>query len=124
MVAKKKPELGVEVTFGPATELPDSIKIFHTIYALDEMDLSDFASDPKYGSITFSKKLIQYMASDDGNMVDTIIHEVLHGIIHHTGLTAELGDLEEKVVYQLAMGLATIMKDNPTLFPALQEICK
>jgi len=55
--------------------------------------------------------------------VDSIVHEVLHGIVAMFGINAKLtNDEEEYFVSTLATGIVTVMKDNPELFYALQEM--
>lgn len=47
----------------------------------------------------------------------TIIHELLHGIIHDRKF--QLGNLEEQIVDGLARGLYQVVKDNPELMQKL-----
>jgi hypothetical protein len=54
---------------------------------------------------------------------DSIVHEVLHGIWHMMDLGMDDAE-EEHIITVLATGLVTVMADNPTLFPRLQELLK
>ena len=69
------------------------------------------------------KAEINYVPLLGSETVDTIIHEILHGIYS----AFYMGDPndpeeEERVVSLMATGLTTIMKDNPKLFKSLQDM--
>lgn len=115
----------LKLTLAPETniDIPDSVKIFHSTYALIEDDYKDMSQKSEYGSISYINKTIHYLGSDDSEMVDTIVHELCHGICHYMDIARELpGDSEEGLVRKISVGLVTIMKDNPTLFIALQNV--
>lgn len=104
------------------TELPDTVKILHTEFAMVEMDLSDYISDPCMGNISFQNKRMSYLGTDDSEMVDTIIHEINHGIYKNMGMHIADNKDEEYIVSTFATGLTTVMKDNLQLFKALINI--
>jgi hypothetical protein len=48
----------------------------------------------------------------DGEEVDTVLHEVLHAILH--GMGVQLSEaVEEKFVLAAASGLISVLQDNP-----------
>jgi hypothetical protein len=50
---------------------------------------------------------------------EVIIHELLHGIVDFQNLQHILKDNEEPVVRAMAIGLATVIRDNQKLFTDL-----
>lgn len=55
---------------------------------------------------------------------EVLLHELLHGVVAMQGLGHTLKDLEEQTVSQLAVGLATLIRDNPKLFAGLLAALK
>jgi len=49
----------------------------------------------------------------DGEKVNTILHEILHAIVHVWGIQFSSNDTEEAIVNSMASALVTIIKDNP-----------
>jgi hypothetical protein len=102
--------------------LPTKIRILHRDYELKKLPQDQQLSSPHQGEISFGRRQILYLDGPASEEVDTIVHECLHGLVH--GFNLELDEEEEKIVCVLATGLTTLMKDNPTLFPALQGMLK
>jgi hypothetical protein len=50
---------------------------------------------------------------------EVLLHECLHGVVAMQGLGHILKDLEEPVVAQFSVGIATLMRDNPKLFASI-----
>ena len=105
----------------PVPSLPDFIKILHKDFQLRERDYSESSGNHRLAEINFMKSEINYLPIEGSEVVDSVIHEVLHGLFHMFDIGVEDG-LEEHIVSALATGLTTIMRDNPSLMPALQEM--
>lgn len=101
--------------------LPESIKILHKVFTLREREYHESFGNHRLAEINFMANDINYLPVDNSEVVDSIIHEILHGLFHmfDIGMTDEQ---EEHVVSTLATGLTTIMKDNPDLFYSLQDM--
>lgn len=54
---------------------------------------------------------------------DTLLHEVLHAILHQQGYNNQYKE-EERYVRPLATGLITVLRENPTLVKYLTEKVK
>lgn len=100
--------------------LPSSIKILHKDFDLEERSYEDFKTDNRLAEINFIKAKINYLPLPGTETVDSIIHEVLHGIWRMMDL--EMEEEEEHIVTVLATGLTTVMRDNPDLFLKLQDM--
>ena len=71
--------------------------------------------DGEYGELVANKGLILVMPGmDSTSTVDTVLHELLHAILHNTTTTLTTKQ-EETVVTQLANGLVELIGRNPEL---------
>ena len=70
-----------------------------------------------YGHIDFDKKeiLIDKTLRENQGHIQTLIHEILHGIVYDREISF-LQDDEETIINQLAKGLYQIIIDNPNMF--------
>lgn len=113
------------IIYDPTTDfgLPDGIKILHKVFKLRERDYKESFGNTRLAEIDFMASEINYLPLGGSETVDSIVHEVLHGIVSMFGINAKLShDEEEYFVSTLATGLVTVMKDNPDLFYALQDM--
>jgi hypothetical protein len=55
---------------------------------------------------------------------EVLLHEILHGIVDHQNLAHLLKDLEEPVVRGIAIGLASLIRDNQKLFADIAKALK
>ena len=100
--------------------LPTSIKILHRNYAIVKETAKGVLASQAYGMFKPVEGQITYVQGiSPSETVDTILHETLHALWL---LFDHDKEPEEHVVRTLATGLTTIMRDNPKLFGALQEI--
>jgi hypothetical protein len=81
--------------------------------------LSQFPQDDDCdGHIKYGLQEIQLL-SDENHRTEyveaVLIHEILHGIIHHAQLELPEKD-EERILDCIALGLHQIIKDNPGIF--------
>lgn len=107
----------------PVQTLPDSIKIMHKRFDLRERTGKETITDGRLAEINFLEAEISYLKLEGSEVVDSLIHEILHGIFKMTNLRNGMNEEdEEHIVTVLATGLTTVMADNHGLFPALQEL--
>ena len=105
----------------PAEPVPDTVKILHKVFKLKVRE--PVFGDDKLGEFDRVKSEINYVPLLGSETVDTIIHELLHGVFSAFYLSNQMEqEEEEQIVSLLATGLTTIMKDNPTLFKSLQDM--
>lgn len=113
----------IELQIDPTIEehLPNKIKILHKEFNLRQRDFKESFGNARLAEIDFMANEINYLPIDNSEVVDSIIHEVLHGLCHmfQAGLEP---DVEERVVSVLATGLTTVMRDNPDLMYSLQDM--
>lgn len=68
-----------------------------------------------YGQIDYNKQIIQLEAlQPTKEMVDTVIHEIFHGIIKEYEIQLD-GRKEERFVRDLATGITDVLHNNPKL---------
>ena len=46
---------------------------------------------------------------------ETLLHEILHAIVHSWGIEGILGDSEEQIVSLISLGMASVIRQNPAL---------
>ena len=56
-----------------------------------------------------------------GKSMNTVLHEIMHGIIYQYGLVETLGEKEEVTVNTITNGLTTVFKDNPWLVDYIKK---
>ena len=97
------------------------VKIGHKTYALKQSNVG-LTGEGLLGSIRYTEAVIEYRDNTTpSEVVDTIIHEILHGICRVQLYDAERAN-EEEIVTQVANGLTQVMKDNPKLFDQLRAL--
>jgi hypothetical protein len=103
--------------------LPTTVKILHKQYDLIERtDPTDQLNESSYGNHYPVLLKIEWMKhKKSSENVDTIIHELLHAIIHTLGFK-DLFKNEEEAVTKLALGLTTVMGDNKKLIEELLKM--
>ena len=96
------------------------IKIGYKDYVFEAMDACELATSGDYASINHRTGKIKYDTSiDDIENLDSILHEVLHGIYRQFGkdITAEE---EEYCIKIFSFGLMGVFRDNPDLLVLMQ----
>ena len=76
--------------------------------------LVDTDGDSVHGVIKFAERLIEINSDSPLHIQkETILHETIHGILHHSGL-AEIIDnkLDEAIVRAITSGLSVLGLDN------------
>jgi hypothetical protein len=100
--------------------IPNSIKIGYIDYAFDFWP-ETFASTEEAQGEFFpnSQKIgLKEATIPSRSGVNTILHEILHGIIYQYGLET---NEEEKIVTTLSNGLTTVLVDNPWLINYIRK---
>lgn len=93
-------------------KIPESIRIAGTEYTVENVEFLNNGINLAYGHIDFEAGKIELSANSNigyEHKCQTLLHEILHGVIHHTGLTIKD---EEHVVDVLAKGLYQVLQDN------------
>lgn len=106
------------------TTLHDKVRVFGLDYRIVGMSRSVSESLGALGEIDFDRleiKICEGLA--DQKEAETLLHEILHGILDATA-SQETKDGEEALVNRLASGLTSVIRDNPELIDFLQESLK
>lgn len=105
------------------TRLPKSIKIGGLVYQIKRVkDLKNDKGESLWGQFSPPDGAI-YLDSklpDNRQAVDTLVHEILHGIFAAYKLHASTRD-EERIVSCVARGLLEVFSNNPKLVSFIQE---
>ena len=99
-------------------DLKEYIKIGYRNYKIDVWPDSFASTEDAEGEFFSKEGKIGIKGSTIGSAhgANTVLHEVLHGIIYQYGLSEDLKEVkEEKIVNTLANGLMTVFVDNPWL---------
>lgn len=119
-MTKKKKQKENKIEVMEESPLPSSIRIGYLDFTVTHNN-----------SPTHSDSALGYTRKDAGhihinehqskvNKVNTVIHEVLHAIVHTQGIPIN-DELEEQVVNALANGLTQVIRDNPHLMQYILE---
>lgn len=93
-------------------KIPKSIRIGGVEYAVNMVDWLANGSQLAYGHIDFDKCLIEISETAAVNHEKRCMvmwHEILHGIVEHTGIEIEN---EERVVDVFSRGIYQVLQDN------------
>tara|TARA_E500000081_G_scaffold2235_1_gene2393 strand:- start:460 stop:774 length:315 start_codon:yes stop_codon:yes gene_type:complete len=97
------------------------LKIGYESYDIDWWTATNATSNEASGEFFAKEKKIGVDARESGaQLVNTLLHEALHGVVYHQGL--KLGDeQEELIVNSMANGLTSILVDNPGFVAWIKE---
>lgn len=76
------------------------------------------------GRIDYDKNLIEITTDEVGENQQalTLMHEIVHGIVHERGITNLIADKDqETVVDQFAKGVTNLIRDNPELIKHISQ---
>lgn len=94
---------------------PKKIKINETDYKVISRSKRWGKAQKAYGQITYDKKLIEITEGQTPQeYLDTVIHEVMHGIIEEYEVAMDKRK-EEKFVTKISNHLTDVLKKNPKL---------
>ena len=96
-----------------------NVRILGRKYTIKPVQNTDF-----YGRCHNKDAFIELLTDqDEFGLKDTLLHEIMHAILHQQGATHEY-ELEESFVRPLATGIMTVLQDNPKLAQFLMEKIK
>ena len=101
--------------------LPETVKILHRTFKLQERGYKESFGAPHLAQIDFVNSEISYLNLGGTETVDSVIHEILHGLFYTMRIDVD-DTTEERIVSALSSGLVTVMVDNPDLFYSLQDM--
>jgi len=101
-------------------KIPEKIKIGYRDYKLEEWKQTVASANDAHGQFFAKEGIIGYTVEEKGvSHANTILHELLHGIIYQWDI--ELGEKEEEhLVNALSNGLTAVFVDNPNLMDYLK----
>ena len=104
-------------------ELPNSIKIGYVNYQFDFWPDSSASTEEAQGEFfqVAGKIGLKESTIPSVHGVNTLLHEILHGIVYQYGLVEILGDREEQTVNTISNGLTTVLVDNPWLVDYMKK---
>lgn len=98
--------------------IPKKIRIAGADYPIIYKDHLNDGTTLAYGYINYNENNI-YLSSteimNDSKKCTVLLHEILHGILHHYGTGVTLEN-EELVVDTIAKGLYQVVEDNKDMF--------
>ena len=97
--------------------IPNSVKIGYVNYEFDFWPDTFASIEDAQGEFFQSQGKIGLKKSSLNSIhgVNTVLHEIMHGIVYQYGLVEHLGDKEEVTVNTITNGLTTVLVDNPWL---------
>jgi hypothetical protein len=98
----------------------DTVRISHYTFKIERVKGKALGAAGVYGMCSKDKQVI-YMdtTATDSVQLDTLLHEILHGIWWTGALEDE--DKEERIVSVLATGLVQVFKDNPSILETFHD---
>jgi hypothetical protein len=104
----------------------NTIKIGYQTYKIEVWSSTQASSNEAYGEFFQKDKAIGIDGREEGaSAANTILHEILHGVVYQWGLTEEFSDeKEERIVNSIVNGFTQVLVDNTWLMPWLEEQIK
>ena len=97
------------------------LKIGYESYDIDWWTATNATSNEASGEFFAKDKKIGIDARESGpQLVNTLLHEALHGVVYHQGLKLN-DEQEELIVNSMANGLTSILVDNPLFITWIKE---
>ena len=106
--------------------IPNSVKIGYVNYEFDFWPDTFASTEEAQGEFFQSQGKIGLKSStlDSIHGVNTVLHEIMHGIVYQYGLVEHLGDKEEVTVNKITNGLTTIVVDKPWFIDYIHGLVK
>lgn len=98
--------------------IPDKVRIGSMDYKVERTDDVILVDHKEcYGNIDFNKKVIRIQSNvqDSQGEKETLLHEILHGIVYERNFSYDKND-DETITEELARGLHQVIRDNPNIF--------
>lgn len=100
------------------------IKIGYRNYKIKNLDSIVSKCNEINGQFFASDGIIALSSEEDSiSHTNTLIHEILHGIVYQWGIDIDEKE-EEKICNTIANGLTTVLVDNPWLLTYIQKNLK
>jgi len=100
------------------------IKIGYRNYKIKNLDSIVSKCNEINGQFLSSDGIIALSSEEDSiSHTNTLIHEILHGIVYQWGIDIDEKE-EEKICNTIANGLTTVLVDNPWLLTYIQKNLK
>ena len=97
------------------------LKIGYESYDIDWWTATNATSNEASGEFFANDKKSGIDARESGaQLVNTLLHEALHGVVYHQGLKLN-DEQEELIVNSMANGLTSILVDNPLFITWIKE---
>lgn len=104
---------------------PKSLKIGYSTFRLVPRSSHWRKRNKAYGVCSPDESRIEYDSSlKKCELVNTILHETLHGIVYMFDINFRSMQEEENVVRKLANGLHTVFRDNPAFLEWIKQNSK
>ncbi|MFN4975282.1 MAG: hypothetical protein ACK5GV_08565 [Bacteroidota bacterium] len=108
-----------------ALKVPNKVKIGYSLFNIESRDEAWKERNGAVGMCKVDKSLIEYCKEQSQpEIVNTIIHEILHAVVYMFDIDFDTAKKEECLVTKMANGLHTLILDNPELLKWLVESCK
>ena len=103
-------------------DIKNKNKIGYRNYAIEKNDRVWNKQTDSYGQFLSKEGIICLSSEEDSiSQANTLIHEILHGIVYQWGLESQLDDKEEQIVNTMANGITTVIRDNPWLLSFIKN---
>lgn len=87
-----------------------------TTSATEHLSFEDEMSERLHGLSDASRAVIALRPGMDEGWTRTIlVHEILHQVFQHSGMTGLTSDDEEQIIRHLQSGVLGVLRDNPEL---------
>lgn len=100
-----------------AAPVPAEVQIGPFTYDIstDPADLDAISDEPVYAAINPSSLLIALEATQDiGQLRDSLLHEILHGVTFVAGLDQDIApEMLEEIIYRVSPVLLDTLRRNP-----------
>ncbi len=104
-------------------DIPKKVKIGYADFDIQARHKEWTARTKALGMCHPEKSLIEYARNqNEEEMLNTIIHEILHGIVYHFDIPFRNIKQEEAVIRKMANGLSNVFKDNPDLVRTIYKM--
>lgn len=101
---------------------PKKLKIGYSTFKLVPRSSHWGKRNKAFGECAPDEAKIQYDATQKrSELVNTILHEALHGIVYMFDINFKSQREEENVVRKLANGLHTVFRDNPAFLEWIKQ---
>lgn len=114
MIILRLKRLSKELNMSKKRKTPKKLKIGYSDFKIVPRSNLWGKRNKAFGDCAPDEAKIQYDSSQNKTeLVNTILHETLHGIVYMFDINFKSSRDEERVVRKIANGLQTVFADNP-----------